>query len=143
MKAILRTMVGIVSLGMAWAVWAQSGHIELAGQGAAASAGRVPSRPGPHRSHAGPQHPSSGVLVVVDPDRVYSPEEAWARQAANDFYSRPIYMDEHDWRLPDAKTLHDRIPFGKPHRNSPGFVFGDESANVPGEILGGRGSTFP
>lgn len=67
-----------------------------------APAGRMPLRHGP------------GVVLMFDPYDFSSGEAYANRQAEGARLSRPVFLDESDWRLPDARTLHRQIHFGKP-----------------------------
>jgi hypothetical protein len=77
----------------------------------------------PLRAQSAPEHrprpPRPDVVVVVDPSALPDPAEIEALQNAAAYYSRPVYLDENDWRLPSARRLHDRIRFGKPDAPPP------------------------
>ena len=103
MRADMWMLSVVAALGLSRAGIAQSPGGDLPGGAADANGGmaRMPGRPG------------AGVAVVVDPFGMPSPAEMWARQVLAEYDSRPIYMDENDWRLPTAKELHDRMYFRK------------------------------
>ena len=78
-----------------------------------------------------------GVVMVVDPFNLPSPEEYQARKAVYDYYSQPVFMDQSDWRLPHADQLHDQMQFGKPQ---PDPVVVPSSTNARQvEVLGSQG----
>ncbi len=77
------------------------------------SGGAQDFRPGPGR----PGRPDIDLEVVIDPYRVYTPEEIRAGQVWGGYYSAPVYLEEGDPRLPDARTLHEQTRFGRPRTN--------------------------
>ena len=82
-------------------------------EGDGISGGGQDYRPGPGR----PGRPNLDLEVVIDPYRVYTPEEIRAGQVWGGYYSAPVYLEEGDPRLPDARTLHEQTRFGRPRTN--------------------------
>ena len=67
--------------------------------------------------HGRPWKPNLDVEVVIDPYRVYTPDEIRAGQVWGGIYSAPVYLEDGDPRLPDAQTLHEQTRFGRPRTN--------------------------
>ena len=123
MKAILSIMITGAVLGMAIPSGAQSPTVDSS---PVSSGAPIPGGRGPGL------HPG-GVAVVVDPLRVYIPEEAWWRQAVGDTYSRPVFLEESNWRLPRATDVHERTACGRRATNAIGVPL---PKNRPVEMLG-------
>ena len=96
------------------------------------SGGAQDFRPGPGR----PGRPNIDLEVVIDPYRVYTPDEIRAGQVWGGIYSAPVYLEDGDPRLPDARTLHEQTRFGRPRTNR---LSGFAPASTNGvEYFGGK-----